>query len=116
MALLEPAFDDYALTLPSPGQLSSPSEILEALRQLEAEEAAIDAELAAMVQDRQLLDTLLDRIDSVRLVVEQVQLEATQLARRDDETADVAERISGKVRQLDLEQVRVQYLKRGALC
>ena len=105
MALLEPAFDDYAVGLPNPGQLETPAEILAALQQLEAEESQIDEELSAMMGDRALLETLLDRIDSVRPVVEQVQLEAGELARRVDETADVAERISGKVRQLDLEQV-----------
>ena len=116
LQLLESAFDDdveengYAHSLPSPGSLSTPSEILQALRELEAEEAAIDAELAGMVADRLLIDTLLDRIDSVRPVVEQVQVEASELARRVDETADVAERISGKVRQLDLEQVRGDWL------
>lgn len=119
MALLEPAFDDgFTLSLPSPGSLSSPAEILAALRELEAEEAAIDAELAAMVEDRQLIDTLLDRIDSVRPVVEQVELEAGELAKRVDETAHVAERISGKVRQLDLEQVRLRWstvLSRSAM-
>ena len=105
MSLLEPAFDDYAAGLPDPGQLETPADILAALRQLEAEESQIDEELSAMMGDRALLETLLDRIDSVRPVVEQVQLEAGELARRVDETADVAERISGKVRQLDLEQV-----------
>ena len=109
MALLEPAFDDYAVGLPNPGQLETPAEILAALQQLEAEESQIDEELSAMMGDRALLETLLDRIDSVRPVVEQVQLEAGELARRVDETADVAERISGKVRQLDLEQVSVAH-------
>lgn len=97
--------DDYALRLPNPNQLSNASDILSALRALEAEESSVDQELGEMMADRALLETLLDRIDSVRPVVEQVQLEAGELARRIDETADIAERISGKVRQLDLEQV-----------
>ena len=98
-------FQSYAVSLQDPGQLELPSDILQALRELEAEESQIDEELSAMIADKALLETLLDRIDSVRPVVEQVQLEAGELARRVDETADIAERISGKVRQLDLEQV-----------
>ena len=98
-------FETYMRRLPDPSQLVTPEAILDALRELEAEEARIDDELAASMADRDSLETLLERIDSVRPVVEQVQLEAAELARRVEDTAVVAERISGKVRQLDLEQV-----------
>lgn len=97
--------DEQTVDLPQPSKLDAPHAILAALRELEAEESRIDEGLSAMMADRAMLETLLDRIDSVRPVVEQVQLEAGELARRIDDTADVAERISGKVRQLDLEQV-----------
>lgn len=107
MTILEPAFRDLSVGLPNPGSLETPADILTALRELEAEESQIDEELSAVMSDKVLLDALLDRIDSVRPVVEQVQQEASELARRVEETADIAERISGKVRQLDLEQVRV---------
>lgn len=107
MSVLQPAVHDGELgsALPQPSTLDAPNAILAALRELEAEESRIDEDLSAMMADRDMLETLLDRIDSVRPVVEQVQLEAGELARRIDDTADVAERISGKVRQLDLEQV-----------
>lgn len=104
------SLDAYIHALPDPAGLESPDDILRALRDLEAEESQIDEELAALMADRATLETLLDRIDSVRPVVEQVQLEAGELARKVDETADVAERISGKVRQLDLEQVRTSQM------
>lgn len=108
MSVLGPAMeeDEGGPALPQPALLDAPAAILAAFRELEAEESRIDEELSAMMADRAMLETLLDRIDSVRPVVEQVQLEAGELARRIDDTADVAERISGKVRQLDLEQVR----------
>jgi hypothetical protein len=108
MTELAPALEleGSSSTLPQPSTLDAPGAILAALRDLEAEESRIDEELSSMMADRTMLETLLDRIDSVRPVVEQVQLEAGELARRIDDTADVAERISGKVRQLDLEQVR----------
>lgn len=96
---------EYGLRLPDPTQLASASDIHNALRALEAEESQVDEELSVLMGDRALLETLLDRIDGVRPVVELVQLEAEDLAKRVDETADIAERISGKVRQLDLEQV-----------
>ena len=108
--MVEPLAREEATLLPDPGQLETPADILSALRELEAEESQIDEELSAMMADRALLETLLDRIDSVRPVVEQVQLEAGELARRVDETAEIAERISGKVRQLDLEQARESLL------
>lgn len=97
--------DESVDTLPQPSALDAPGAILAALRELEAQESRIDEDLSAMMADRAMLETLLGRIDSVRPVVEQVQLEAGELARRIDDTADVAERISGKVRQLDLGQV-----------
>lgn len=115
---LEPAFEEngaYA-SLPRPASLQAPSDILSALRELEAEESRIDEELSTMMADRAMLETLLDRIDSVRPVVEQVQLEASELARRIDDTADVAERISGKVRQLDLEQVSIHIVQISSTC
>lgn len=108
MSVLGPAMEEEeegGSALPQPSTLDAPGAILAALRELEAEESRIDEDLSAMMADRAMLETLLDRIDSVRPVVEQVQLEAGELARRIDDTADVAERISGKVRQLDLEQV-----------
>lgn len=107
--MLSPAMEEDASTagLPQPSALDAPGAILAALRELEAEESRIDEDLSAMMADRAMLETLLDRIDSVRPVVEQVQMEAGELARRIDDTADVAERISGKVRQLDLEQVGI---------
>lgn len=109
MSVLSPAMEEDASTagLPQPSALDAPGAILAALRELEAEESRIDEDLSAMMADRAMLETLLDRIDSVRPVVEQVQMEAGELARRIDDTADVAERISGKVRQLDLEQVGI---------
>jgi hypothetical protein len=94
--------------LPDPSELDDPAEILRVLRELESLESQTDDELSALISDRSMLETLLDRVDSVRPVVEQVQLEAGELARKVDETADIAERISGKVRQLDLEQVLAQ--------
>ena len=109
MSVLSPAMEEDASTagLVQPPALDAPGAILAALGELEAEESRIDEDLSAMMADRAMLETLRDRIDSVRPVVEQVQLEAGELARRIDDTADVAERISGKVRQLDLEQVGI---------
>ena len=97
-----------SMALPDPSELDDPAEILRVLRELESLESQTDDELSALISDRSMLETLLDRVDSVRPVVEQVQLEAGELARKVDETADIAERISGKVRQLDLEQVLVR--------
>lgn len=85
--------------------LTSPTEILAALRELDAEESLINSALDAILADTSTLDTQLDRIYQLREVVDEVENEGEVMADVVRETAVIAERISGKVRMLDLEQV-----------
>jgi hypothetical protein len=87
--------------------LESVQQIVDALHILEEEESGIDDALTALVQDKDSLETLLDRIDGLQPAVDAAYKDATGMAGRVEQTAAVAERISRKVRQLDLEQVRV---------
>lgn len=92
---------------PDPAKLTSSKAIAEALRFYEALESQIDNNLDVLISDRARVNTLLDSVDSMLPVVGSVQIEAQELAQRIDNTAEVAERISGQVRQLDEEQSRV---------
>ena len=92
---------------PDPATLTSPKEIAEAMRFYETLESQIDSDLDLLISDRARLTSLLDSVDALLPVVGSVQIEARELAMRIDNTAQVAERISSQVRQLDEEQSRV---------
>jgi ribosome assembly protein YihI (activator of Der GTPase) len=85
--------------------LTTPASLRQALRDLQTKESVLDDTLSALVSDRQRIDALLDRIDALAPLVGVTHTDAHDLAARVDATANVAERISGKVRILDLEQV-----------
>ena len=86
--------------------LRTAADIVAALDQLGSHESALDSSLASLVANRDELDGLLSRIRAAAPEVTLARADAMDLAGRVDATAAVAERISGKVRALDLEQVR----------
>ena len=96
--------------LPDVSACTTHHEILAAMRLYEARESSLDAALDQLIADRQELDSLLDKMDTLGPVVDSVQMDARELAIRIDNTAQVAERISGQVRKLDEEQVRCALL------
>jgi len=92
---------------PDPASLTSAAEITAAMRFYEALESQIDNNLDVLIANRSRLNELLDDVDRMLPTVGLVQVEAQELSQRIDNTAQVAERISGQVRQLDEEQSRV---------
>ena len=86
--------------------LRTAADIVAALDKLGSHESALDSSLASLVANRNELDGLLSRIRAAAPEVTLARADAMDLAGRVDSTAAVAERISGKVRALDLEQVR----------
>ena len=88
--------------------LRTTAAIVAALNDLGAHESALDSSLSSLVANRAELDGLLSRIRAAAPDVPLARADAMDLAGRVDATAAVAERISGKVRALDLEQVRAR--------
>lgn len=86
--------------------LRTTAAIVAALNDLGAHESALDSSLSSLVANRAELDGLLSRVRAAVPEVTLARADAMDLAGRVDATAAVAERISGKVRALDLEQVR----------
>jgi spore cortex formation protein SpoVR/YcgB (stage V sporulation) len=92
-------------SLPDPASLQTLQDIVDALHVLEAEESTVDDALTALVDDRESLDRLLDQIEGLQPAIDASYRDASDMASRVEQTATVAERISQRVRQLDLEQV-----------
>lgn len=88
--------------------LNSRHDILAALRTCESQESAIDSQLDAMLADAHSLNALLGRLEAAAPQITAVEEDARDLALRIDNTAEVAERISGQVRSLDDEQTKVK--------
>jgi chromosome segregation ATPase len=88
--------------------LESLDDLQLAFRRCTTHESAVDAALDELLAQQATLHSLLDKVDHIQPVVAHVQYEAQELHLRIDNTAQVAERISGQVRSLDEEQSRVQ--------
>lgn len=106
--ILSPVVNSKHADWPDPARLTTAKDITEALRFYETLESQIDNDLDTLVSDHARIDSLLDDIDATLPTVATIELEARDLAVRIDNTAQVAERISGQVRQLDEEQSRVK--------
>ena len=105
--VLAPVGSQANTTWPEVSSLQSYKELEDAMRFYETLESRIDNNLDVLISDRARLNDLLDNVDSMLPIVGSVQIEAQELSQRIDNTAQVAERISGQVRQLDEEQSRV---------
>ena len=76
------------------------------LSTLTAHESTLDASLTQLIQDRQRLSSQLNALDALSEVVGGIQGEAEGMADSVRIVAETAERVGGKVRVLDEEQVR----------
>ncbi|KAG0227489.1 Golgi transport complex subunit 4 [Actinomortierella wolfii] len=88
--------------------LTDVAQIQECLKQLEQEESQVDADLDEILADREELEARLDRLEILGPQLGNLQSESKAMVKIVTDTATLAENISVKVRQLDLEQSRVQ--------
>ncbi|KAK3814314.1 MAG: COG4 transport protein-domain-containing protein [Benniella sp.] len=88
--------------------LTNVADIQECLRQLEQEENKVDADLDELLAEREELEASLDKLEVLEPQLGGLQNESKILVNIISETSGLAEGISAKVRQLDLEQSRVQ--------
>lgn len=93
---------------PDPAQLTSYDAIVEAMHFYDKVEAQIDDKLNGILADAATLDALLAQFDKLVPTLSRVETDVRELAVRVDNTAQVAQRISGQVRRLDEEQSRVK--------
>lgn len=85
--------------------LTTRAQIQAHLASLTAHESTLDSSLSRLIQDRQRLSTQLNALDSLSEVVGGIQGEAEGMADSVRNVAETAERVGGKVRVLDEEQV-----------
>ncbi|CAG8665219.1 5938_t:CDS:10 [Ambispora leptoticha] len=100
--------DASQLSLEKLRSLTNIEEIQECLRILDLEENQVDVDLDILLERRGQLEAELDKLEALRPQLGALSLQATNLLSIINGTSNVAERISAQVRQLDLEQSRVQ--------
>ncbi|KAF9170617.1 Golgi transport complex subunit 4 [Mortierella sp. AD010] len=88
--------------------LTNLADIQECLHQLELEETKVDADLDELLTEREDLEASLDKLEVLEPQLGSLQNESKSLVKIINDTSGLAESISVKVRQLDLEQSRVQ--------
>ncbi|KAF9183499.1 Golgi transport complex subunit 4 [Haplosporangium sp. Z 767] len=88
--------------------LTNVVDVQECLRQLELEETKVDADLDELLSEREELEASLDKLEVLEPQLGSLQDDSKSLVRIISDTSGLAETISAKVRQLDLEQSRVQ--------
>ncbi|CAG8540538.1 13245_t:CDS:10 [Ambispora gerdemannii] len=100
--------DASQLSLEKLRSLTNIEEIQDCLRILDLEENQVDVDLDILLERRGQLEAELDKLEALRPQLGALSLQATNLMSIINGTSNVAERISAQVRQLDLEQSRVQ--------
>lgn len=95
-------------TRPPPSTLASESAILSSLSSLSAEESALDAELSALLAQRAPLDGAQARLRSLGPALAGLHRDASKLRDTVSLTARTAERVGGRVRELDEQMSRVR--------
>lgn len=85
--------------------LTSRSAIELQLATLTAKESLLDSTLTTLISSRSRLTEQLDALAGLREVVSIIQDKAEEMAARVGDVAETAERVGGKVRILDEEQV-----------
>ncbi|CAG8495188.1 1950_t:CDS:10 [Paraglomus brasilianum] len=96
------------LSLSQLQSLTNIDDIQEYLRLLDLEENQVDVDLDALLDKRTYLETELDKLEALRPQLGTLHSKSADLVKIINTTSKVAERISAQVRQLDLEQSRVQ--------
>ncbi|RIA99525.1 COG4 transport protein [Glomus cerebriforme] len=88
--------------------LTNIEDIQECLQLLDLEENQVDLNLDELLERRSKLESELDKLEILRPQLGTLHTQAANLLNIINGTSSVAERISAQVRQLDLEQSRVQ--------
>ncbi|KAI7935395.1 hypothetical protein MJO28_016266 [Puccinia striiformis f. sp. tritici] len=88
--------------------LNSHLELISALTHLEAVEYQVDQSLSKLLSSSDRIDSALNTIGEIEPIIQDLSEDASALHEVVIERAEVAERISSKVRVLDLEQSRVK--------
>ncbi|KAJ3298327.1 Golgi transport complex subunit 4 [Borealophlyctis nickersoniae] len=96
------------LSLEDLRRLTDVEEIQRHLRRLNEVETTLDLDLDGILRDRKELEKELDTLDVLRPQIGILRHDANSLVVAISDTSKLAERISDKVRQLDLEQSRVK--------
>jgi hypothetical protein len=94
-------------------QLTTKAALLERLSLLATEEAQLDAHLTSLISSRSKLEYQLTRLEGWKSAVGGIEREASEMCREVGEVALTAERVGGKVRVLDEEQV--SFMRRSRL-
>lgn len=94
-----------------PSLLTTRSEILAQLASLTQHESQLDVKLANLISSRSKLSAQLNSLDGLREVINGIQIEAGHMSSEVGRVAETAERVGGKVRILDEEQVRYRYVE-----
>jgi hypothetical protein len=95
--------------------LTTRSAIEAHLSALTFQEARLDSTLSSLISSRSHLATQLNALESLREVVNGIQGEAEHMALEISSVAETAERVGGKVRVLDEEQVSSVVSVKGKL-
>ncbi|KIM48961.1 hypothetical protein M413DRAFT_59758 [Hebeloma cylindrosporum] len=91
-----------------PRSLTSLPEILSCLSAFQSEEAELSNSLAHLLQAREPIFSSLARLQSISPQLNELQVDASLLARKVSNTAETAERVGSRVRSLDEEMGRVR--------
>jgi hypothetical protein len=86
--------------------LTSRAQIEAYLASLTLQESALDSTLTSLISSRAQITAQLKTLEGLRGVVGEVQEQAEHMVREVSAIAETAERVGGKVRVLDEEQVR----------
>ncbi|KAG2180985.1 hypothetical protein INT43_008567 [Umbelopsis isabellina] len=88
--------------------LTNINDIKECLRNLDAEENAIDARLDRILDDKTRLEETIYQLSSMKPKLTKLKSDGSRMVTIISGTSSLAERVSEKVRKLDLEQSRVK--------
>ena len=91
-----------------PRLLTSLSEILSCLSAFQSEEAELSNSLTHLLRAREPIFSSLGRLQSISPQLNELQVDASLLARKVSNTAETAERVGSRVRSLDEEMGRIR--------
>ncbi|KAG2176632.1 hypothetical protein INT44_007296 [Umbelopsis vinacea] len=106
-----PAISPESPPTPTPSDyklLTNINDIRECLRKLDAEENAIDARLDVILDNRTRLEGTIYQLSSMKPKLSKLKSDGSRMVTIISGTSSLAERVSDKVRKLDLEQSRVK--------
>ena len=93
---------------PSPQSLTNLSEVLASLADIQAEETELAGSLSTLLSSQEPITQSLDRLNALTPQIDELEIDASLLSTKVSTTAKTAERVGGRVRQLDEEMRRVR--------